>query len=131
MNKRSVRILGTEDQSLRVRPCRTQEELAKNLRQMGWPIIWKNARSVEKRIGFPFQATQPLAQFSLGDLSVRDRNATFRAESESFDLAADFLYSIVISVDLTTFQARDILPSSVCTGIDKHFSCSGDCHVTH
>ncbi len=29
-----------------------------------------------------------------------------------FDLAADFLYSIVISVDLMTFQARDIRNTS-------------------
>ena len=47
MNKRLIRICGTEDQSLRVRLRWKQEELAKNLRQMGWPIIWKNARRVE------------------------------------------------------------------------------------
>ena len=65
-----------------------------------------------------------------------------------FDLAADFLYSIVIPVDLMTFQTRgigntsrklagaplsgaiDTVVSSVCAGIDKHLSSSGDCHVT-
>jgi len=47
MNKRPIRICGTEDQSLHVRLCWTQEELAKNLWQIGWQIIWKNARRVE------------------------------------------------------------------------------------
>jgi hypothetical protein len=41
MNKRPIRICGTEDQSLRVRLCWTQQEAAKNLWQMGWQIIWK------------------------------------------------------------------------------------------
>ena len=54
------------------------------------------------------RSNQPLAQFSLGELSVRNGNAAFRAESVGFNLAADFLYSIVIPVDLMTFQTRDI-----------------------
>ena len=76
-------------------------------------------------------------------------NAAFRAESGGFDLAADFLYSIVIPVNLMTFQTRgigntsrklavlplggaiDTVVSSVCAGIDKHLSSSGDLHVTH
>jgi hypothetical protein len=73
----------------------------------------------------------------------------FRAESVGFDLAADFLYSIVVSVDFMIFQTRnmrdtaekptgaalsgavDTVASSVCAGIDKHLSSSGDFHVTH
>ena len=55
---------------------------------------------------------EPLAQFSLGELSVRNDNAAFRAESVGFDLAADFLYRIVIPVDLMTFQTRDIRNTS-------------------
>jgi hypothetical protein len=84
---------------------------------------------------------QPLAQFSLGDLSVRTGNAAFRVESGGFDLAADFLYSIVISI-IMTFQTKgigntarklagaelggaiDTVASSVCAGVDEHLSSS-------
>ena len=41
-----------EDQSLRGRFCWTQEELARNLRQMGWPNIWKNARRFKARLPY-------------------------------------------------------------------------------
>ena len=70
-------------------------------------------------------------------LSVMD--ADLRATSVGFDLAADFLCSIVFAVDLMTIQTRDIrntseklagvplgdakgcrVPSSFCAGIDKH-----------
>jgi hypothetical protein len=147
MNKRPIRICGTEDQSLRVRLCWTQEELAKNLWQMGWQIIWKNARRVESASSSRSKpATR--AVFARRPFCPHG-NAAFRAESGGFDLAADFLYSIVIPVNVMTFQTRDIgntlrklagaplggaidtVASWVCAGIDKHLSSSGDFHVTH
>jgi hypothetical protein len=63
---------GTEDRSLREWLCWTQEELAKNLRQMRWSIIWKNARWVEN------------ASFS------RKGNAALRAEIAGFILPRTF-----------------------------------------
>jgi hypothetical protein len=74
------------------------EELARNVRQMGWPIIWKNARRLKARLALP---NPPLA--SLSKLSIR--NGMPRV---GFDLAADFLYSIVVFADFMSFQARDI-----------------------
>ncbi|HEY5814185.1 MAG TPA: hypothetical protein VIT23_16205, partial [Terrimicrobiaceae bacterium] len=44
--------------------------------------------------------------------SIPNGNASFRAEGMGFDLAADFLYSIVIPVDLMTFQTGDIRNTS-------------------
>ena len=41
-----------------------------------------------------------------------DGNAAFRAESVGFDVAADFLCSIVIAVNLMTFHTRDIRNAS-------------------
>ena len=73
MNKRPIRICGTEDQSLRY----------------------------EARLPLP---NRPLAQFPLSELSISNGNASFRAEGMGFDLAADFLYSIVIPVDVMTVQ---------------------------
>jgi hypothetical protein len=95
MNKRPIRICGTEDQSLRVRLCWKQEELAKNLRQMGWPIIWKNARKLKARLPGSKPATRAV---SVRDLSAR-MECRFRAGSASVDLAADFRYSLVSLVD--------------------------------
>ena len=47
------------------------------------------------------------------EFSVPNGNAAaFRAESVGFDLAADFLNSIVIPIDLMTFQAGDIRNTS-------------------
>ena len=60
----------------------------------------------EARLPVP---NQPLVQFPLSELSISNGNAAFRAESVGFDLAADFLCSIVISVDLMTFQTRVML----------------------
>ena len=85
---------------------------------------------------------QPLAQFSLSELSIRNGMPLSERRAWGFDLAADFLYSIVISVDLMTFQTMDIgitarklagaelggaidtVASSVCAGIDEHLSSS-------
>ena len=63
----------------------TKEELAKNLRQMGWRNIWKNARRVESAS------------------SSRNGNAAFRGETVGFHLAAHFLHAIVVFVDFMTF----------------------------
>ena len=49
---------------------------------------------------------------SHGDLSVRNSDAAFQAEGVGFDLAADFLYSIVIPIELMTFQTGDIRNTS-------------------
>ena len=78
MNKRPIRICGTEDQSLRY----------------------------EARL--PLQTGHSRSFRSASFLSVNG-NAAFRAESVGFDLAADFLCSIVISVDLMAFQTRVVL----------------------
>jgi hypothetical protein len=90
-----MRLCESEDQSC---VCSwTLEELARNLREMRWPIIWKNARRVEsRRLPVP---NQPLAELSLSEPSIRNGNTSFRAESVGFDLAAYFLYSMVVSVD--------------------------------
>ena len=56
-----------------------------------------------------FHFNRPLAQFPRSELSISNGNAALRAESVGFDLAADFLYSIVISVDLMTFQTTVVL----------------------
>jgi hypothetical protein len=87
-----------KDRSLRVRLCWTLEELARNVRQMGWPIIWKNARRLKARLALPNPALASLSELSI-------RNGMPRV---GFDLAADFLYSIVVFVDFMSFQARDI-----------------------
>jgi len=51
-----------------------QEELARNLQQIGWSITWK----VEARLPLPYQ---PLAQSSLSALSICNGDAALRAES--------------------------------------------------
>ena len=127
-----------EDQSLRVRLCWTQEKLAMNLRRMGWPIIRENARRLKARLPLP---NQPLAKFSLSELLSAAACRFPRGERGGFDLAADFLYSIVISI-IMTFQTKgigntarklagaelggaiDTVASSVCAGIDEHLSSS-------
>jgi hypothetical protein len=55
---RKVTPIMNKDQSLRARLCRTKEEQAKHLRQMGWPIIWKNAYSFKARLSL---TSKPLA----------------------------------------------------------------------
>jgi hypothetical protein len=80
-----------EDQSLRGRFCWTQEELARNLRQMGWPTIWKNARRLKARLPLP---NQPLAKFSLSEL-LPAAACRFPSGEHGFDLAEDFFHSIV------------------------------------
>src|SRR6478672_3785818 len=64
-------------------------------------------RSQSWKLVFPLPK-QALAQCPPSELSIRNGSAAFRAESVGFDLAGDFLYSIVIPVNLMTFQARDI-----------------------
>jgi hypothetical protein len=65
----------------------------------GWPIIWKNAGRVKARLPL---SNQPLAQFPLSELFIRNSDAAFRAGNVGFDLAADFLCSIVTPDDLMT-----------------------------
>jgi hypothetical protein len=95
----------------------TLEELARNLRHMGWPIIWKNARRLNARLPLPML---PLAELSLSEPSICNGNAAFRAESVGFDLAADFLYSIVIAVDFMAFKKETTFAFIGLCGIDKH-----------
>ena len=76
-----------KDQSLRVRLCWTQEKLAINLRRMGWPMIWKSARGLKVRLPL---SNQPLAQFWLSELSIRNGMALSERRAWVFDLAGDF-----------------------------------------
>ena len=50
----------------------TQEEPARNLRQMAWPFIWKDARRLKARLPFKPATRQRLAQFSLNELLIRN-----------------------------------------------------------
>ena len=99
---------------------------------MPWPFIWKNARRLKARLSFK-PATRPVL---LSELLVRN-GMPLSSEGVAFDLAADFLYSIVIPIDLMTLQATDIrytleklagVPlgdakdASFCAGIDKDLS---------
>ena len=54
---------------------------------------------------FPyFQTLGHSTSFRSASVSMRNGMLAFRAESMGFNLAADFLYSIVISVDFMTFK---------------------------
>jgi hypothetical protein len=144
-----TRICRTGDQSPRGRLCWTQEDLPGNLRQVGWPNIW-NAYGFKARLCL---TSKPLASrpvFAQRAFLCVTGMLAFRAENVGFDLAADFLYSIVIPVDLMTFQTRDIRNTSkswqlfrlvtlsmafafigLCRYRQAPFSRFGDCHVTH
>jgi hypothetical protein len=76
-----------KDQSLRVRLCWTQEKLAMNLLRMGWPIIRENACRVKARLPLP---NQPLAKFSLSELSIRSGMPLSERRAWGFDLAGKF-----------------------------------------
>jgi hypothetical protein len=90
MNKRRIRICGTEDQSLRVHLNCAQEELAKKSAANGVAVYLEEGSQVESSSSLQ---NQRLAQFSLNELSVMA--CRFRAKRVAFDLAADFLYGIV------------------------------------
>jgi hypothetical protein len=93
------RICGTEDQSLLTGFCWTE---GAGEQSAGWPTIWKNARRVET-----YSRNFRSASFkSVLAMPLSERRAWV------FDLAANFLYSIVIPVDLMTFQTRDISNTS-------------------
>jgi len=75
----------TEVQSPRAGFCWTQKELTSDLRRMGLAEYLEERPQGSRRLVFPW-----------------------RGEIVGFDLAANFLDSIVIRVDLMTFQTRDI-----------------------
>jgi hypothetical protein len=120
-----------EDQSLRllVGTGRTGDESAAN----AMAVYLEECSQVESS---SFLQTSDSPSFcSASFLSVMA--CRFRAKSVAFDLAADFLYSIVIPIDLMTLQATDIrytleklagVPlgdakdASFCAGIDKDLS---------
>jgi hypothetical protein len=99
----------SKDQSLRVLPLLAQKEQG-NLQRRGWPIRRKKGRKVQSSF-FPFQTRY--CEFPLTKLSKLYRRCGFPSRARhGFDLAADFLYRIVIPIDLMTFQTRDIRNSS-------------------
>jgi hypothetical protein len=83
------------------------------------------------------KARPPLPRpFSLSELSICN-GMPFPSGERGFDLAADFLYSIVVSVDFMTFQMRDIVSASEKlvdarhSGTSMPFTSFGWCRYRH
>jgi hypothetical protein len=85
------------------------------------------AEHLEERLqlqssSFPyFQTLGHSTSFRSASVSMRNGMLAFRAESMGFNLAADFLYSIVISVDFMTFKR--VTFGVLGRGIDQHLCC--------